>query len=156
MASSLNPPARCRFGYARAKLCPRKLAAAEEAVLLLVGRSLAVRFDDGDLGERGLHRRPLRDGVEPAREIRIVLPAYALGVMIARPREGRDVGDRIVLPAEIRHLAKPRLQHLIEAFHLAAVAAERIFVAGLWREHVEMSELTEHGTDAADLEYQPL
>src|SRR5262245_28899330 len=114
MASSLKTRAavlamRAR-SYACAKLCPRKLAAAEETVLLVVGRGLAVRFDDGDLGERGLDRRPLRDGVEPAREIRVVLPAHALGVVVARPREAGDVGDGIVLAAEIRHLAKPLLQ----------------------------------------------
>src|SRR5262245_39562686 len=133
MASSL-PEARCPLAmraqsYAGAALCTRILAAAEEAVLLLVGRGLAIRFDHGDLGERGFDRRPLRDGVEPAREIWVVLPAHALGVMVARPREGRDVGDGIVLATEIRHLGKPLLQHFIEALHLAAVAAERILVA---------------------------
>ena len=87
------------------RLRPRVLAAIEEAILLVVVRGFAVRFDRADLGERGLHRRPLVDRLEPAREIGIVLPLHALGVVIARPREGGDVGDRVFVAAEIRRLA---------------------------------------------------
>src|SRR5262249_46454248 len=60
-----KPPAALRPGVA---------AAVEEAVLVVVGGGLAVRLDGGDLGERGLHRGALADGVEPAREVGIVLP----------------------------------------------------------------------------------
>src|SRR5262249_58412865 len=88
---------------------PGVAAAIEEAVLVVVGGGLAVRLDGADLGERGLHRRALVDGVEPAREIGIVLPLHALGIVVARPWEGRHVGDGVILAAEIGHLAEPRL-----------------------------------------------
>src|SRR6516225_2199392 len=58
---------------ARATLRPGVAAAIEEAVLVVVGGGLAVRLDGADLGERGLDRGALVDGVEPAREIGIVL-----------------------------------------------------------------------------------
>ena len=54
------------------RLRPRVPPAIEEAVLLVVVRGLAVRLDRADLGERGLHRGPLVDRLEPAREIGIV------------------------------------------------------------------------------------
>src|ERR1700730_1951631 len=92
-------PSPLRGEGARSRPCV--FAAVEEAVFLIVVGGFAIRLDDGDLGERGLHRRPLVDRLEPAREIRIVVPLHALDVVIARPREGGDVGDRIVVAAEI-------------------------------------------------------
>src|SRR5262245_41834959 len=91
---SPNPRATSRPGVA---------AAIEETVLVVVRGSLAVRLDGADLGERGLDRGALVDGVEPAREIGIVLPLHALGAVVARPWEGRHVGDRVILAAEIGH-----------------------------------------------------
>src|SRR5215510_16041613 len=46
---------------------PGVAAAVEEAVFVVVRGGLAVRLDGADLGERGLHRGALVDGVEPAR-----------------------------------------------------------------------------------------
>src|SRR5262245_50247729 len=92
--------------------CPRVTAATEETVLLIVGCGLAVRLDDGDLGECGLDGRALGDGVEPTRHIGVVLPLHALGVVVARPWEGRDVGDRVFIAAEIFRLTEPLLQHV--------------------------------------------
>src|SRR5262249_52005901 len=105
---------------------PGVAAAVEEAVFVVVRGGLAVRLDGADLGERGLHRGALVDGVEPAREIGIVLPLHALGIMVARPWEGRHVGDGVILAAEIGRLAEPRLQHLVEALYFRRVAGERI------------------------------
>src|SRR5262245_43772279 len=113
---------------------PGVAAAIEEAVLVVVGGGLAVRLDGADLGERGLDRGALVDGVEPAREIGIVLPLHALGVVVARPWEGRDIGDGEILAAEIGHLAEPRFQHLVEALDLRRVAGHRIVAAALGRE----------------------
>src|SRR5262245_41733319 len=99
----------------RWKLGPRVAAAAEEAVLLVVGGGFSIRLDGADLGERSLHGRTLSDGVEPARQVGVVLPLHTPGVMVARPREGGDIGDRVLVAAEIRHLGEPLLQHLEEA-----------------------------------------
>src|SRR5262245_60716975 len=109
MASSLACPFSGTLSgvLVRRKLCPRVVATAEEAVLLIVTGRFAVRLDGGDLGERGLHGGALGDGVEPARQIGVVFPLHAPGIVIARPREGRDVGDRILVAAEIRHLGEP-------------------------------------------------
>src|SRR3984893_870060 len=52
---------------ARATSRPGVAAAVEEAVLVVVRGGLAGRLDGADLGERGLHRGALVDGVEPAR-----------------------------------------------------------------------------------------
>src|SRR5438309_242887 len=82
-------------------LCPRVAAAREEAVLVVVGGGFPRRFDNCDLGERRLHRRSLVDGVEPARKIGTIVPFDALRVVIARPRKSRDIGNRIILAAEI-------------------------------------------------------
>src|SRR5260221_12769755 len=95
----------------RATSRPGVAAAVEEAVLVVVRGGLAVRLDGGDLGERGLHRGALADGVEPAREVWIVLPIYALGVVVARPWGGRDAGDGVLLAAEVGPRADPGLQH---------------------------------------------
>src|SRR5271166_1057103 len=81
----------CVAGHDERGLCPRVAAAREEAVLVVVGGGLARRFDGGDLGERGLHGRTLADRGEPAREVGMVVPFHALGVVIARPGEGRNV-----------------------------------------------------------------
>src|SRR6478752_6237795 len=102
--SSWRPPLVLPLKEEREPSGAGKTAAAEEAVLVLVGRRFAVRLDECDLGKRRLHCRPLVDGVEPALEVRVVLPLHALRVMIARPRKGRDICDRIVVAAEIRHL----------------------------------------------------
>src|SRR5215475_11865744 len=115
---------RSRARYSR----PRVAAAIEETVLVVVGCGFAVGLDDADLGERSLDRRTLVDGVEPAREIRVVVPFHALGVVVARPGESRNVCDRIVLAAEIGRLAEPRLQHLIEALYLRRIARHGIVV----------------------------
>ena len=62
----------------------------------------ASRFDlIGRPWRAPLHRRPVGDRFEPARQVRIVLPLDALDIVIARPRESGDVGDRIVGAAEI-------------------------------------------------------
>src|SRR5439155_18805438 len=91
-------------GDPRATSRPGVAAAVEEAVLVVVRGGLAVRLDGGDLGERSLHRGALADGVEPASEVGIVLPFHALGVVVARPWLGRDVGDGVLLAAEVGHL----------------------------------------------------
>src|SRR3984893_4079545 len=121
---------------ARATSRPGVAAAVEEAVLVVVRGGLAVRLDGADLGERGLHRGALVDGVEPAREIGIVFPFHALGVVVARPWIGRDIGDGVLLAAEVGHLAEPRLQHLVEALYFRGVAAHRIVAAALGREQL--------------------
>src|SRR5262249_43369200 len=92
-----------RTSRARASSRPGVTSAIEETVLVVLGRGLAVRLDDGDLGERGLDRGPLVDGVEPAPEIGMVVPFHPVSLVVARPREGRDVGDRVLLAAEIGH-----------------------------------------------------
>src|SRR5262249_3741772 len=139
--SHRNPPATSRPGVA---------AAVEEAVLIVVRGGLAVRLDGADLGERGLHRGALVDGVEPAREIGIVLPLHALGVMVARPWEGRHVGDGVILAAEIGRLSEPRLQHLVEALYFRRVAGQRIVAAALGREQLEVGPLAEHRPDPGE------
>src|SRR5262245_2543757 len=107
---------------AREDSCPCVAAAVEEAILVVVGSGFAVRLDDADLGECRFHRRTLIDGVEPAREIGVVLPLHALSIVVACPWEGGDVGDGILLPAEIGRLPEPRLQHLVEAFYFRRIA----------------------------------
>src|SRR5215472_10159891 len=82
-------------------LRPSVTAAVEEAVLLVVAGGVAVRFDRRDFGERRLHCRPFVDRLEPARQMGIVLPFDALRIVIARPWEGGDVGDRIFGAAKI-------------------------------------------------------
>src|SRR5262245_65539908 len=132
MAAPASAPPSLALALAPSR--PGVAAAIEEAVLVVVGGGLAVRLDGADLGERSLHRRALVDGVEPAREIGIVLPLHALGVVVARPWEGRHVGDGVILAAEIGHLAEPRLQHLVEAPYFRRVAGHRIVAAALGRE----------------------
>src|SRR5262245_7597671 len=138
-----------------AALRPRVLAAVEEAVLVVVGGGLAVRLDDRDLRECGLHGGALRDGAEPARQVGVVVPLDALRVVIARPREGRDVGDGVLVTAEKLGLAEPLLQHLVEPLQLRGVACLPVLAAGR-REHLEMSPLAEHRADARHLDHQPL
>src|SRR5260221_7087641 len=75
---------------------PGVAAAVEEAVLVVVRGGLAVRLDGGDLGERGLHRGALADGVEPAHVVWIVLPLHALGFVVAGPWIVRYVGDGVI------------------------------------------------------------
>jgi hypothetical protein len=102
-----------------------------------------------------LHCGARRYGVEPAPEIGMVGPLHALGVVVARPREGRDVGDRILRAAEIRDSAEPRFEHVVEPEHLGAVAAHRIVVAGR-REAGEVDDLAEGRPDPGELDHQPL
>ena len=87
------------------KLRPRVSSAVEEPILLIVARGIAVRLDGADLGERGLHRRPLVDRVEPALDVRVLVELHVLHFVIARPRERRDVGDGVFVAAEIGRLA---------------------------------------------------
>src|SRR5262249_27428410 len=133
---------------------PGVAAAIEEAVLVFLRGGLAVRLDGADLGERGLHRGALVDGVEPAREIGIVLPLHALGSVVASPGEGRDIGDGVILAAEIGHLAEPRLQHLVEALYFRRIAGHRIVAAALGREQLEVGPLAEHRPDPGELNHQ--
>src|ERR1051325_9742341 len=104
----------------------RVTPAVEEPVLLVVVGGVAVRLDGADLGERGLDRRPLVNRLEPAREIGMVVPLHALGIVVTRPREGRDVSDRVFIAAEIARLAETFLQQLVEALELGGIAARRV------------------------------
>src|SRR3954465_8018596 len=87
-------------------LCARKLAAAEQAVLVILCRGLAYRGDLGNLGQRLHDRGAFGDCLEPARDIRIVGVLDAIGLAVARPRECRNVGNRIFLAAKIRRFTK--------------------------------------------------
>src|ERR1700730_10638537 len=122
---------RCRAGLkpAPTRSCPRVAAAREEAVLVVVGGGFAGRFDGADLGESRLHRGTLADGGEPAREIGMVVPFDALCVVIARPWKGRDIGNGIILPAEIARLAEPLVQELVEPLQFGGVAGSGILSA---------------------------
>src|SRR5947208_632245 len=83
--------------------------------------------------------RPRRELLEPALEVRLAVDVGAMGLVLARPWEGRHVGDRIFVAAEIFGLAQTLIEQFIEPQHLTLIAAERIFV-GLGREQVEMRE----------------
>src|SRR5580704_6015218 len=74
--------------------------AAEEAVLVVLRGGLACRLDGRDLGKRRLHRRALVDRVEPPPEPGMVVPLHALRIVIARPRECRNVGNGIFVTAQ--------------------------------------------------------
>jgi hypothetical protein len=80
---------------------PRVTATVEEPVLLVLCGRVSVRLDSTDFGDCDLHRPPLADGVEPACEVGVVLPFHTLDVVIARPRECCDVGDRVFVAAKV-------------------------------------------------------
>src|SRR5713226_4526701 len=107
--------------------CVGVAAAREEAVPVVVGGGFARRFDGADLGERRLHRGTLADGGEPARKIGTVVPFDPLSVVVARPRKGRDVGNGIILAAEIGRLAEPLLQKLVQPLQFGSVPGSGIF-----------------------------
>ena len=83
----------------------------------------------------------------------IVLPLHALDVVIACPREGGDVGDRVFVAAEIGRMRESLFQHFVEPLHLGLIARHRIgMIRVLRREHLEMGELAEHRPDARGLQ----
>src|SRR6202043_4031425 len=72
-----------------------------------------------------------------------------------RPREGCDVGDRIALSTEERHLGEPLLEHFKRAAHLRAVAIEGVVVTLRSKTH-EVHVLAEHRPDEGHLHHHPL
>src|SRR5436190_21956305 len=114
----------------------RVLAAVEEAVLVVFGRGLAARLDVGLLGRHRLDCGPCGELLEPAFEVRLAVDVGAMGLVLARPWEGRHVGDRVFVATKILGLTQALVEQFIEPQHLTFVAAERILV-GLRREPLE-------------------
>src|SRR5580704_13444246 len=129
--------------------------AAEEAVLVVLRGGLACRLDGRDLGKRRLHRRAFVDRIEPPPETGMVFPLHPVRLMVARPRERRNVRDGILITAQIVRLPEPLLQKLVETLNLRCIAPHGIIVA-LRREQLEMRPLAEHRPYPGELNEQPL
>ncbi len=65
-------------------------------------------------GVCGAHGRALRDLRHPIHKAWTIIVAHAVPVKIASPWIGRHVGDRIVLAAKIRRLAKASVKSAID------------------------------------------
>src|SRR5262245_61793478 len=104
LVARLNPPYGAKF------LTPGVAAAAEEPILVVVGGGLTRGLDGGHLLQRLLDRRAFGDGVEPARQVGVVVPFHAMRIVVAGPREGRDVGDRVLVATEKFRVLEPLLQ----------------------------------------------
>ena len=163
----LRRPARRVRHRPRADAPGRRRAAAQQgrlAALVLLGAEhrlpgLLVRLQIappvGQDLDAALHRRPRRDLVEPAHEVRILGALDALALGEAGPRPDRDVGDAVVVAREIGVLFEAAVDHAVEAVGLVAIAVAGVLDV-LWRILQEMVRLAEHRADAAHLEHQPL
>ena len=101
------------------------------------------------------HRRPVRDLVEPALEVREVGPGDALVLPRAQPGEDGDVGDAVVGAAEVLAVGQALVHHAVEPAGLVGVAVDGVGDL-LGRIDAKVVRLTEHRADAAHLEHQPL
>jgi len=105
--------------------------------------------------DTALHRRARADLVEPALQVRVVVPVDALVLPRSQPGEHRDVGDRVGGAAEVAALRQAPVHHAVQALRLVAVALDRVGDL-LGRIDAEVVRLAEHRTDTAHLEHQPL
>jgi hypothetical protein len=76
---------------------------------------------------------------------------------VAHPREGRDVGDRVLVGHDPGASGQPLVEHAQQPLRLRDVAVARalVFVVAPG-EPVKETDLAEHRPDAAHLEHQPL
>jgi hypothetical protein len=108
------------------------------------------------------HRGTRREGVERARDVPKVGEAdeIARGIkadQIADPGKRGDVGDAVLIAHDPGTIREPGVEHPEQPPRLRHVAVARALVRiVLARELIEEAELTEHRTDAAHLEHQPL
>ena len=76
---------------------------------------------------------------------------------VVDPREGGDVGDRVVVAGEPGALAEAPVDHREQPLRLGDVAVARpLVLVVLAGELVEEADLAEHRPDPAHLEHQPL
>ena len=105
--------------------------------------------------DAALHCRAGGDLVEPAPQVRMVVPVDALVLPRPQPRKNSDVGDRVVRPGQVGALGEPPVHHAVQTFGLVGVALDRV-VDLLRRVDAEVVRLPQHRPDAAHLEHQPL
>src|SRR4051812_47011858 len=104
-------------------LCPRVLAPAEIAVLLVVARGVARRLDGADLGVSAFDAVMGADLVDPGLDLREFRRVDPQEFEIAQPRERGNVRDRVFAAGDEGVLAQPSFVEIIELEQRGAVTA---------------------------------
>src|SRR5665647_97824 len=108
----------CRAGASGAGV----FAAAEVAVLGVVGGVVAHRLDGADLGVGALDGVAGGDLVDPGFDVRTLGDVDAEQIDIAQPRVGGDVGDAVFVAGDIGVAGEPVFIQVEQPVHFGAVA----------------------------------
>ena len=102
-----------------------------------------------------LGRRAVADAFEPVAHRRVIRQIDALARMRHHPRVGGDIGDAVVVAAQVRVLLQLGFQHAIQPFGFQLVALNGVRHR-LRRVVVEVMILPEHRPEPGHLPEQPL
>src|SRR5260370_34694888 len=109
-----------------------------------------------------LHGRPCKAALQPGRDVSKAIERHEFACaikanQIAHPAEQRDVGDRVLVVHHPPPPAEASLHHPEQARGFGDIALQRPLVGDLLAgEFVERADLTEHRSNPAHLEANPL
>src|SRR5882757_10401707 len=109
-----------------------------------------------------LHGRPCKATLQPGRDVSKAIERHEFACavkadQIAHPAEQRDVGDRVLVVHHPPPSAQASLHHPSRARGFGDIALKRPLVGDLLAgEFMEIADLTEHRSNPAHLEVNPL